>query len=52
MYPFSVFEEDEKYSDVPAPKVRAGDVIEVTTSKDLAYFDFVIKAGTAIRYVP
>ena len=52
MYPFYVFEEGERYSDVPAPKVRAGDVMEVTTSKDLAYFDFVIKAGTAIRYVP
>lgn len=52
MYPFYVFEEDEQYKDgkdVPAPKVRAGDVIEVTASKDLAYFDFVIKAGTAIR---
>ena len=49
LYPFYVFDSGEKYSDVPPPKVRAGDVIQVTTSKELRFFDFTIAKDTSVK---
>ena len=49
VYPFYVFDSGEKYSDVPPPKVRAGDVIQVTTSKELRFFDFTIAKDTSVK---
>ena len=48
LYPF-YNELDPKYSDVPSPKIRAGDIVEVNTNKDIKFFDFVISEGTAVK---
>lgn len=47
LYPFD--ELKPPFSGVPAPKVRAGDVVEVTTSRKTKLSEFVIPRNAAVR---
>ncbi|KAL9179107.1 hypothetical protein ACHAXT_000149 [Thalassiosira profunda] len=47
LYPFHALE--HPYSDVPSPRIRAKDIVEVTLVRDLNFDAFVVPAGADVQ---